>query len=161
MFNSTGNSSPFFRFPDNSTRVGWKTPELSRSKVWFIALLYVLPRPSRKKISSIVFPIISSRVHPNTPSAELLYSIILLKPSAITIASMEPATVASSCLEEPVSASVRFIADSSIRSIVSNKPVNITKKEIAKPPVHVSCLENFIRRTSDRFDVNFSSSRAI
>ena len=100
-------------------------------------------------MSSIVLPIISLRVHPNTPSAEALYSIILLKLSAITIASNEPATVAANCLEEAESAAARRIADSSIRSVKSNKLTNIIKKPIAKPPVHISCLANFVLRFVD------------
>ena len=100
-------------------------------------------------MSSIFPPIISSRAHPNIPSAELLYSIILLKLSAITIASNAPATVADNCLEEAESASPRRIADSSIRSIKSNKLANIIKKPIEKLPVHISCLAKIFLRSVD------------
>ena len=79
----------------------------------------------------------------------MLYSIILLYPSAMMIASIEPATVKASCLDEAVSSSLRIIADLNIRSSKSKRPASIIKKSTAELLVHISCFEKFFRCSCD------------
>ena len=70
------------------------------------------------------------------------------------IASIEPATVIASCLEEAVSSSARLIADRSIRSNKSNSPESIIKKKTVEPAVQISCFEKFFRCSCDLTTAN-------
>ena len=90
----------------------------------------------------------------------MLYSIILLNPSAMMIASIEPATVKASCLDEAVSSSLRIIADLHIRSNKSKRPASIIKKSTVELPVHISCFKKIVRCSCDRITASRYTRKA-